>query len=67
MEDIFILISEVGFPIAAAIAGGYFIFLTMRFILTTVLYQYTKTVRALVLTELTLLAQSVKLYMTDSM
>jgi hypothetical protein len=26
MEDVFRLISEVGFPIAAAIAGGYFVF-----------------------------------------
>lgn len=31
--DIFKLIAEVGFPIAAAIAGGYFIFLAVKFIL----------------------------------
>lgn len=37
MEDAFKLIAEVGFPIAAALAGGYFIFLTMRFILEGVL------------------------------
>jgi len=37
MEDTFKLIAELGFPIAAALAGGYFIFLTMRFILEGVL------------------------------
>jgi hypothetical protein len=37
MEDIAKFVSEVGFPIAAAIAGGYFVFLTMRFILDGVL------------------------------
>ncbi len=37
MEEAFKLIAEVGFPIAAALAGGYFIFLTMRFILEGVL------------------------------
>ena len=37
MEDAFKLIAEVGFPIAAALAGGYFVFLTMRFILEGVL------------------------------
>lgn len=37
MEDAFKLISEVGFPIAAAMAGGYFVFLTMRFILDGVM------------------------------
>ena len=37
MENVFKLIAEVGFPIAAALAGGYFIFLTMRFILEGVL------------------------------
>jgi len=35
--DIFVLISEVGFPIAAAMAGGYFVFLTMKFILDGVM------------------------------
>lgn len=37
LEDIISLISEVGFPVAAAIAGGYFVFLTMRFILDGVM------------------------------
>jgi len=31
--DIFNLIAEVGFPIAAACAAGYFVFLTVKFIL----------------------------------
>ena len=35
--DFFKLVAEVGFPIAAAIAGGYFIFLTMKFILDGVM------------------------------
>jgi hypothetical protein len=35
--DIFNLIAEVGFPIAAACAGGYFVFLTMKFILNGVM------------------------------
>ena len=30
------LVSDVGFPIAAACAGGYFVFLTMKFILAGV-------------------------------
>lgn len=34
--DIFKLIAEVGFPIAAAIAAGYFVFLTLKFILAGV-------------------------------
>jgi len=37
MGDIFKLIGEVGFPIAAATAGGYFVFLTLKFILAGVL------------------------------
>ena len=37
INSIFKLISDVGFPIAAAIAGGYFIFLTMKFILAGVM------------------------------
>jgi hypothetical protein len=37
MENAFTLISEVGFPIAAALAGGYFVFLTLKFILAGVL------------------------------
>jgi len=35
--DFFKIVAEVGFPIAAAIAGGYFIFLTMKFILDGVM------------------------------
>jgi hypothetical protein len=37
MMDIFKLIAEVGFPIAAALAGGYFVFLTLKFILAGVM------------------------------
>jgi len=33
LGDIFKLIAEVGFPIVAALVGGYFVFLTMKFIL----------------------------------
>jgi len=33
----FKLVADVGFPIAAACAGGYFVFLTMKFILSGVL------------------------------
>ena len=33
MEQIIKLIGEVGFPIAAALAAGYFVFLTLKFIL----------------------------------
>ena len=36
MGEFFKLVSEVGFPIAAAIAGGYFVFLTLKFILAGV-------------------------------
>lgn len=35
--DFLKLVSEVGFPIAAATAGGYFVFLTMKFILDGVM------------------------------
>ena len=35
--DFFKLIAEVGFPIAAACAGGYFVFLTLKFILAGVM------------------------------
>ena len=35
--DIFKLIAEVGFPIAAALAGGYVVFLTLKFILAGVI------------------------------
>ena len=31
--DFFKLVAEVGFPIAAACAGGYFVFLNLKFIL----------------------------------
>jgi len=37
MGDIFALIAEVGFPIVAALVGGYFVFLTMKFILSGVM------------------------------
>lgn len=36
MDDIFKLIAEVGFPIASALAAGYFVFLTLKFILAGV-------------------------------
>lgn len=35
--DIFKFIADVGFPIAAACAGGYFVFLTLKFILAGVM------------------------------
>jgi archaellum biogenesis ATPase FlaH len=34
--DFFKLVAEVGFPITAAIAAGYFVFLTLKFILAGV-------------------------------
>ena len=34
--DFFAIVSDVGFPIAAALAAGYFVFLTLRFILDSV-------------------------------
>jgi archaellum biogenesis ATPase FlaH len=34
--DFLQIVSEVGFPIAAAIAGGYFVFLSVKFILNGV-------------------------------
>ena len=34
--DYFKLVAEVGFPIAAALAAGYFVFLTLKFILAGV-------------------------------
>ena len=37
MNEIFKLIGEVGFPIAAACAGGYFVFLTLKLVLGSVL------------------------------
>jgi hypothetical protein len=36
MGEFFRLVGEVGFPIASAIAGGYFVFLTLKFILAGV-------------------------------
>jgi hypothetical protein len=36
MGDYFKLVAEVGFPIVAAIGGGYFVFLTLKFILAGV-------------------------------
>jgi len=35
--DFFKLVAELGFPVAAAMAGGYFVFLTLKFILAGVL------------------------------
>lgn len=37
MGEFFKLVAEVGFPIAAALAGGYFIFLTLKLVLGSVL------------------------------
>ena len=39
MQDVLTLISDVGFPIALAIISGFFIFLTIRYILESVLSQ----------------------------
>ena len=36
MNEFFRLVAEVGFPIAAAIGAGYFVFLTLKFILAGV-------------------------------
>jgi len=36
LEEFFKLIADVGFPIAAALAAGYFVFLTLKFILAGV-------------------------------
>ena len=36
MNDIFLLIAEVGFPIAMSLIGGFFIFLTIKYILQSV-------------------------------
>ena len=35
--DFFKIVAELGFPIAAAMAGGYFVFLTLKFSLAGVL------------------------------
>jgi hypothetical protein len=37
MGEIFKLIGEVGFPIAAALCGGYFVFLTLKLVLGSVM------------------------------
>jgi archaellum biogenesis ATPase FlaH len=37
MMEFFKLVSEVGFPIAAAVAAGYFVFLSLKFILDSVM------------------------------
>ena len=37
MSEWFKLVAEVGFPIAGACAAGYFVFLTMKFILAGVM------------------------------
>jgi hypothetical protein len=34
--DLFAVFADVGFPIAAAVASGYFVFLTLKFILNSV-------------------------------
>jgi hypothetical protein len=36
VDQFFKLVAEVGFPIAAALAAGYFVFLTLKFILAGV-------------------------------
>lgn len=36
MGEFFKLVAELGFPIAAALAAGYFVFLTLKFILAGV-------------------------------
>ena len=37
MGEFFKLVAEVGFPIAAALAGGYFVFLTLKLVLGSVM------------------------------
>ena len=39
MSDAFVLITEVGFPIAIALIAGFFIFLTIKYILESVIGQ----------------------------
>ena len=36
--DFLSLVADVGFPIASALAGGFFVFLTLKFILACVLH-----------------------------
>lgn len=37
MSDVFKIIGDLGFPIAAALAGGYFVYLTIKLLLAGVL------------------------------
>lgn len=37
MEEIVIILSELGFPIAAALLGGFFMFLTLKYIMNGVI------------------------------
>lgn len=39
MSEAFVLIAEVGFPIAMSLIGGFFIFLTIKYILESVIGQ----------------------------
>jgi hypothetical protein len=39
MEQVFTIIAELGFPIAAALIGGFFMFLTLRYIMEGVIGQ----------------------------
>jgi len=39
MEDVFTLIAELGFPITAALIGGFFMFLTLKYIMNGVIGQ----------------------------
>ncbi len=39
MGEVFLLIAEVGFPIAMSLIGGFFIFLTIKYILESVVGQ----------------------------
>ena len=36
MNEVFVLIAEVGFPIAISLIGGFFVFLSIKFILASV-------------------------------
>lgn len=37
MNEVFKIIGDLGFPIAAALAGGYFVYLTIKLLLASVL------------------------------
>ena len=39
MEEVVNLVAELGFPIAAAILGGFFMFLTLKYIMDAVIEQ----------------------------